>query len=102
MNAPNVTDLNGVFDFINNNIVAEGVPSTLFFDIIMMPIFLIIIITSRSVNVGDNIDCLNISSFVCLFLSFVLSSIGYVNIVIVGVFLAMLCVGLLLKRFTSF
>lgn len=99
MNNPNITDIVSVFDYINSNISSNGY-TTIFFDVLFIPIFFVVIISCRNMNVGDNLDCLNISSFVCLMLSFVLSSINFCSFIIVGIFLALLVFGLFFKRMT--
>jgi len=95
MDIPVITNMTSMGDFL-----LEGT-NGMFFSILMIPIFFILLISFRNSNAGDNIDSLNMASFICLMLSFVLSALGWANIMVVGIFLVMLLLGLILKRFTN-
>jgi hypothetical protein len=90
--------INGLMDiatFLNTG------TTNLFFNILMLPIFFIIMMSFRSSGNGDGIDSFNVSSLVCLMISFVLNSIGLVNVMVISLFLFMFIVGVLMKRFTQ-
>lgn len=95
MDIPSITSLESLSEFLMNG--TDG----LFFSVLMLPVFFIILVSLRVANVGDSVDCLNLTSLVCLLLSFVLSSVGLINVMIVGIFLVMLLIGLILRRFMS-
>ena len=72
----------------------------LFPSLILLPFFIIIMSVFRISNIVYNIDSMNLSFFVCLCLAFILSAVGYGSIILVGVFFAMLLIGLLLSKIT--
>jgi hypothetical protein len=90
--------INGIMDvatFLNAGTTG------LFWNILMLPVFFIIMISFRNSGNGDGIDSMNVSSFVCLMISFVLNAIGLTSIVTISIFLALMVIGVLIKRFTQ-
>jgi len=72
---------------------------SLFWSFLLIPLWLILMISFKNLGAGDSIDALNMSSFICLMVSFVLNAIGLVTILPIGIFLPLFIVGLLLKKF---
>ena len=90
--------INGLMDvatFLNTG------TGSMFWNILMLPVFFILMVSFRNSGNGDGIDSMNVSSFICLLISFVLNAIGLVSLVTVSIFLITMIVGVLLKRFTQ-
>jgi len=89
----NLTGLMDVAVFLNSG------TGDLFWSVLLVPVWFILMISFRNSGNGGGVDSMNISSFICMVLCFVLNSVGLVSIIPTGIFLSLTIIGLLLSKF---